>query len=59
MANNFRRSQKSMQGQQYCYDRPILGYNILDKKNERNFVRLKIDHTVTHTLSEMESTPTV
>lgn len=26
------------------------GYNILDKKNERNFVRLKIDHTVTYSL---------
>lgn len=26
------------------------GYNILDKKNECNFVRLKIDHTVTYSL---------
>lgn len=28
------------------------GYNILDKKNERNFVRLKIDHTVTYSLGD-------
>lgn len=28
------------------------GYNIFDKKNERNFVRLKIDHTVTYSLGD-------
>lgn len=28
------------------------GYNILDKENECNFVRLKIDHTVTYSLGD-------
>lgn len=28
------------------------GYNILDKENECNFVRLKIDHTVTYSLRD-------
>lgn len=26
------------------------GYNILDKENECNFIRLKVDHTVTYSL---------
>lgn len=28
------------------------GYNILDKKNECNFIRLKVDHTVTYSLGD-------
>ncbi len=28
------------------------GYNILDKENECNFIRLKIDHTVTYSLGD-------
>ena len=30
----------------------VSGYNILDKENECNFIRLKIDHTVTYSLGD-------
>lgn len=26
------------------------GYNILDKENEKNFIRVKVDHSVTYSL---------
>ena len=31
------------------------GYNILDKENECNFVRLKIDHTIAYSLGDIHT----